>query len=254
MERIWIKIVSTYSPEIIEVTGTLLTQLTTYLLLALVFMPLDFSNPFILRNYQLRSTRKPLEFYVWRKFVKSALQNQLIVAILHYVQLLMLRRLVFITSLCRITAEIPPLGEVVADIIICTFSREVLFYYFHRFLHHPLIYRYFHKTHHQFTPPVALAGQHFHPVDYFLTGILPVIIPAFLMRVHVFTMWLNIILVSTEAFVVHCGYDFYGLLDLKPKSHDLHHKHSNVNYGVMGIMDYVHGTRYVEKSQLQLRN
>ena len=62
-------------------------------------------------------------------------------------------------------------------------------------------------------------------------------------------MWLNIILVFTEASVVHCRYNFYEMFDLKPTSHDLHHKYNNVNFGVFGAMDYIHGTNYLGERQ-----
>jgi sterol desaturase/sphingolipid hydroxylase (fatty acid hydroxylase superfamily) len=240
--------VTSYPPETVEVMGTLVTQVTAYSILALVFAPLNYDLS-LLGNYKLRSTSQRIDLNLHGRFFVSALRNQLIAAILHVLYLIALRQIGLPTPICRVTAQIPPFAEVLIDILLCTFGREILYHYLHRMLHHPRVYPYFHRHHHQFNSPVALAGLYFHPVDYILTGVLPIMLPAWVIRVHILTMWLNTILVFTEASVVHCRYDFYGILDLKPKSHDLHHKHKTVNSGVMGIMDYLHGTKFLEKSE-----
>lgn len=253
MQETWASIVAAHSSEKIEVMGTFLTQLTTYLLLALFFTPLDFSDPLVLRNYGLRAMTKRVKVSLLRKFGISAFRNQLIAAALHALQLALFQRLALPTPISRVTASIPNFREVFRDIFLCTLGREVLYYYLHRLLHNPRLYFHIHKHHHQFAPPLAIAGHHFHPVDYIITGVLPVVIPAWVLKAHVLTMWLNIILVFTEASVVHCRYNFYEMFDLKPTSHDLHHKYNNVNFGVFGAMDYIHGTNFLGERQSIVR-
>jgi sterol desaturase/sphingolipid hydroxylase (fatty acid hydroxylase superfamily) len=38
---------------------------------------------------------------------------------------------------------------------------------------------------------------------------------------------------------VHSGYDFF---KRAAKAHDVHHEKFRVNYGALGILDWVHGT------------
>jgi len=48
------------------------------------------------------------------------------------------------------------------------FFTDMMIYFIHRGLHHPSIYRYFHKTHHRWIVPTPFASHAFHPVDGFL--------------------------------------------------------------------------------------
>lgn len=43
---------------------------------------------------------------------------------------------------------------------------------------------------------------------------------------------------------VHSGFDFFGG---KARMHDLHHEKFNLNYGSLGLLDWVHGTDRLEK-------
>ncbi|XP_063058628.1 lathosterol oxidase [Engraulis encrasicolus] len=63
------------------------------------------------------------------------------------------------------------------------FFTDMCIYWIHRFLHHKLIYKHFHKPHHVWKITTPFASHAFHPVDGFLQG-LPYHIYPFLFPLH----------------------------------------------------------------------
>lgn len=57
-------------------------------------------------------------------------------------------------------------------------------------------------------------------------------------HVAVMGLWFTLAVVNTVT--VHSGYHFPGLVS--PESHDFHHQKFTECYGVLGILDYLHGT------------
>lgn len=57
------------------------------------------------------------------------------------------------------------------QIIICFIIEDAWHFWAHRALHHPLLYKRFHKQHHSFTSPFALQAEYAHPFETIFTGI-----------------------------------------------------------------------------------
>jgi len=114
--------------------------------------------------------------------------------------------------------------------------EEVLFYYSHRLLHHPLLYRWVHWWHHRWTEPIALITISAHPVEHILSNLLPLIAGPLLLRapLDITQFWVGI--ATLNAVISHSGYQW------SRGSHDLHHLYRQCNFGVLGVLDYLHGT------------
>ena len=109
---------------------------------------------------------------------------------------------------------------------------EVLFYTSHRLLHSGPLYR-FHKLHHAYKAPIALAALYAHPLEAMLGNTIAVMAPAYIAGIHSYSWMWGVALgfVSTQAH--HCGFNLDGV------AHDRHHQYSNVEFGHLGFMDYL---------------
>lgn len=118
--------------------------------------------------------------------------------------------------------------------------HDAYFYWMHRVIHHPRLFKWVHLVHHRSVNPSPLAAYAFHPAEAFLESLIFVI---FLFTVPV-TAWHLLIF-----FVISLVYNVYGHLgfELYPKgfsshrigkwvntsvSHNLHHHHFRGNYGL----------------------
>ncbi|KAH8069221.1 C-4 methylsterol oxidase [Aureococcus anophagefferens] len=113
------------------------------------------------------------------------------------------------------------------------FVSDCLFYWIHRTLHHKSIYKYVHKTHHEFKQNVAPAAEHFHPAEDVM-NVIPFLAGPLLFRVHFATLLLWVVVRVHEIVDAHSGYG----LPWSPWSytrpserHEFHHSHNQGCYG-----------------------
>ncbi|KAJ5683500.1 hypothetical protein N7462_006665 [Penicillium macrosclerotiorum] len=235
---LWSNLVTTYSAQRIEFVGTLLVQILSFWIPSIGYLLLDTLAPAFSQRHKIQpAPKQPTSTDIARCFLVVT-QNQILSSVLHL-------GLIYITekagskSSYRVEASLPAAAELARDFLISLLLREAMFYYSHRLLHLPYFYRRIHKKHHKFTAPIALAAQFAHPIEQIFANALPISLPPQLLRSHVLTFW---IFLSWELFntaTVHSGYDFF---HNKAKMHDLHHEKFNLNYGSIGLLDWVHGT------------
>ena len=129
------------------------------------------------------------------------------------------------------------LSTCVSQILISSVCADILFYAFHRAFHIPLLYRLFHKKHHEIKNPVGLSTLYMSITDFYIGNILPTYIVPCMLNMHPYTLyiWILITIINSVAFA-HSGFD--GLA----KFHDRHHLLFNKNYGINIFMDRLLGT------------
>ena len=80
-----------------------------------------------------------------------------------------------------------------------------------------------------------------HPLEHLFVNLLPLIAGPLLIQTHVLPMCLWIHFGQLTAMTSHCGYALPGFPT--PLSHEYHHQVFMSNFGILGILDWLHGTR-----------
>ena len=138
---------------------------------------------------------------------------------------------------------------------------DTWFYWTHRAAHHPSIYRFIHKQHHEFYVPVSICAGYAHPLEDLVVNLGSTLIGPILFPSHVYTWAIYYALRMHETVDAHSGYDFpwspwhyTGWLHGGASRHDWHHSKQRGNYGGFFFWDWLCGTdkgykRYLAKQE-----
>ena len=139
--------------------------------------------------------------------------------------------------------EAPPgVWRAVGTLVGCVVLEEVLFFYAHWALHSKALYKAVHKKHHEFVAPIALAANYAHPIEVLVGNMIPLVAGPILLSAHITTTWLWFSLAIVGTLVHHSGYDITPAWEAQPAFHDTHHRLFKCNYGLLGVLDRIHGT------------
>jgi len=118
--------------------------------------------------------------------------------------------------------------------------HDAYFYWTHRLMHHPKIFRHVHLVHHSSTNPSPWAAYSFHPLEAVIeAGIFVFIV--FTIPAHGLALFFFLIYMIIRNVLGHLGIEFLPKNFLKnpwfnwhttTTHHDLHHKHFDHNYGL----------------------
>ena len=97
--------------------------------------------------------------------------------------------------------------------------------------------------HHEWTAPVSVTGLYCHPIEFVFSNILPPVLSMVFICTHLSTAWLMFTLALMNVLNTHSGYHFPGFPS--PEAHDYHHMKFTECFGVLGILDYLHGTNRI---------
>jgi sterol desaturase/sphingolipid hydroxylase (fatty acid hydroxylase superfamily) len=120
------------------------------------------------------------------------------------------------------------------------FIHDTYFYWIHRLMHHPVLFRWFHLVHHRSTNPSPWAAYAFHPLEAFLeVGIFALFLFLFpIHRTHILLFFLLSIIYNVYG---HLGWELYpkgfnhtwvGRWINTSVAHNQHHKYFTGNYGL----------------------
>lgn len=119
---------------------------------------------------------------------------------------------------------------------------EIVFFYTHRLAHHPAIYPKVHKRHHELKSTCAVGALYCSMCEMLFVNALSfavgfVVTP---FRVTLGTTICWFVLATINVLLSHAGRSIPFLKS--SQKHDNHHKYFTCNYGVLGVMDAIHGT------------
>lgn len=125
------------------------------------------------------------------------------------------------------------------SIVIVMLLHDTYFYWTHRLLHWQPLYRSIHIRHHKSTNPSPFAAFSFHPIEAFIQiGLFPFL--AFLLPLHIYAIFITVILITLINIMGHLGYEIYpkgftrnkfGGVFNASTHHNMHHQYFHCNYG-----------------------
>ena len=150
--------------------------------------------------------------------------------------------------------SLPSILEFLFQILFSIFCEDFFFYWSHRILHTPILYKTIHKKHHEYYNTIAQACIYTHPIEFILGNIFPMMSTCLMFRskMHIVTLgaWIPMRIFFTHD--GHSGYDFpFSPLKTLPFAttsvyHNYHHLKNIGNYSSgLRIWDHIFGTNSV---------
>jgi sterol desaturase/sphingolipid hydroxylase (fatty acid hydroxylase superfamily) len=126
------------------------------------------------------------------------------------------------------------------SIFIFLFLQDTYYYWIHRWMHKPKIYKYFHLIHHKSVHTSVFTAFSFHPLETTLQALyLPIIL--LILPIHFYALLAVLSIMTLSATINHAGLEIYpkGKIGdwiktwiIGATHHDFHHRKFNYNYGL----------------------
>lgn len=141
------------------------------------------------------------------------------------------------------------------SIVLYLFLHDTYFYWGHRLMHHPKIFRVVHKVHHDSRQPTPWAAFSFHPYE---ATILAIIIPLLVLTIpiHIGAIVLILMIMTVFGVINHAGWEVFpdswmrgafGKTIISAAHHNLHHQHYRNNFALyFRFWDKLMGTDVME--------
>jgi len=129
---------------------------------------------------------------------------------------------------------------ILVSILVYLFLHDSWFYWAHRWMHRPSVFKAAHAVHHASRPPTAWAAMSFHPWEAISGAIL---IPAlmFIIPIHIGALGVVMLIATIMGVTNHMGWEmfprswingWFGRHFISASHHEAHHRHYNCNYGL----------------------
>jgi len=139
----------------------------------------------------------------------------------------------------RSGAPLPSVVEIAWQLAVCILVQDTIFYWSHRALHIPRLYKTIHVKHHTFRHVRGLSAEYAHPVEV-LANLVAFMLPAILLGSHLLTFGIWVGIRVFETVEAHSGYAFTRLAS----RHAFHHLYAAKGClgSFFGIWDRIMGT------------
>ena len=117
---------------------------------------------------------------------------------------------------------------------------DLLFYSFHRLVHHPKFY-FLHKQHHEYVYPYGISAIYSSYTEFIFGNLVPLLLPCYIMDIPD-EIIINLIIFSTlwTVIISHSSLQSFQF------DHNIHHQKLKCNYGLF-LSDYIFNTNYKKK-------
>lgn len=131
-------------------------------------------------------------------------------------------------------------GYLPVSLGIILFLHETYYYWIHRWMHHPKIFKKVHKVHHDSLTPTPWTAFSFHPWESLLEALILPVIFLFL-PVHISVLGFYLLLMTLSSVINHLDIEVYpawlqtslvGKLLIGATHHHYHHSEFKTNYGL----------------------
>ncbi|MEE4359980.1 MAG: sterol desaturase family protein [Pseudomonadales bacterium] len=134
----------------------------------------------------------------------------------------------------------------VGQIVVMALVHDSYYYWAHRFMHHPALFRRVHKLHHGFHNPTPFASYAFHPWEALIevAWIAPL---ALVMPIHPGALACYVVLLTVLNVISHLGHEFYpssvARWFITSTHHNLHHTRARGHFMLyFNVWDRLMGT------------
>ena len=138
-----------------------------------------------------------------------------------------------------------------ASILIALFLHDTWFYWTHRAMHTPTLFKAVHAVHHASRPPTAWAAMAFHPWEA-LTGAIVIPVLVFTVPMHISAIAVVLSVMTVMGVTNHMGWELFpkvvvngllGKMVITATHHQRHHDEYRNNYGLyFRFWDHLCGT------------
>lgn len=139
----------------------------------------------------------------------------------------------------RSGAPLPSLVEIAWQLGACVLLQDTMFYWSHRLLHRPALFRAIHGKHHTFRHVRGHASEYAHPVEV-TANLASFMVPAILLQTHLLTFGIWVVIRVYETVEAHSGY----ALTRVASRHAFHHLYAAKGClgSFFGVWDRLMGT------------
>lgn len=130
---------------------------------------------------------------------------------------------------------LPSATTVVLSLLFCLVVEDAWHYFAHRMLHIRWAMDHIHYLHHHYMTPFGMASSYAHPLETLFTGF-GTVLPMLILRPHLSTLLIWVVVKQLQATMVHCGYEFpwrpsrFLPFLVSASFHDRHHRRFNRNF------------------------